>query len=44
MASGAKPVEFNQGMLCNNDLGLYSAESKHEVQEHTPITTHNVIM
>ena len=29
-------------MLCNNKLGLYSAKSKHEVQEHTPITTCNI--
>ena len=35
-------VEFNPGMLRDNDLGLYSAKSKYEVKEHTPITTCNI--
>ena len=37
-----KNVKLSEGMLCNNDLGLYSAESSHERQDHTPITTCNI--
>ena len=35
-------VEFNPGMLRDNDLGLHSAESKNKVQEHSPITICNI--